>query len=141
MRILLTGVSGQVGAALLPLLRGHDVVAADRTILDLAQPERIGDVLDRVAPELIINLAAYTAVDKAEDERDLAMLVNARSPAELAHWAQRRAVPLVHFSTDYVFDGSGARPWREDDAIGPHSAYGESNLSARRRSALPAEPS
>jgi dTDP-4-dehydrorhamnose reductase len=129
MRILLTGISGQVGATLLPLLSGHDVVAADRTTLDLARPERIGAVLDRLAPELIVNPAAYTAVDKAEDERELAMLVNARAPGALARWARRTNVPLVHFSTDYVFDGSGARPWREDDATGPLSAYGESKLA------------
>ena len=129
MRILLTGATGQVGGALLPRLRRYDVLPADRATLDLARPERIADVLDRLAPDLIINPAAYTAVDKAEDERDLAMLVNAGAPEALARWARARNVPLVHFSTDYVFDGRGDRPWREDDTTGPLSVYGASKLA------------
>ena len=129
MRILLTGATGQVGGVLLPRLRRHDVLAADRATLDLARPERIADVLDRLAPDLIINPAAYTAVDKAEDEHDLAMRVNAGAPEALARWASARNVPLVHFSTDYVFDGSHDRPWREDDATGPLSVYGASKLA------------
>jgi len=129
MRILLTGISGQVGAALLPLLQGHDVIAANRATLDLAAPSAIGAALDRLAPDVIVNPAAYTAVDKAEDERELAMRVNAEAPGALARWARPRGVPLVHFSTDYVFDGAGARPWRADDAIGPLSVYGASKLA------------
>jgi dTDP-4-dehydrorhamnose reductase len=130
MRILLTGVTGQVGGALLEPLRSlGSVVAADRTVLDLSAPEAIPAALDRMAPDLIINPAAYTAVDRAEDERDLAFRVNAEAPATMARWASRRGVPLVHFSTDYVFDGSGARPWREDDPTGALSAYGASKLA------------
>ena len=129
MRILLTGATGQVGGALLPKLQRHSVIATDRATLDLARPERIADVLDHLAPDFIINPAAYTAVDKAEDERDLAMLVNASAPEALARWARPRNVPLVHFSTDYVFDGSRDRPWREDDATGPLSVYGASKLA------------
>ncbi|NJO53795.1 MAG: sugar nucleotide-binding protein, partial [Bacteroidales bacterium] len=88
MRILLTGVSGQVGAALRPVLgRIGTVIAADRTRLDLAQPDTIADALDALAPDLIVNPAAYTAVDRAEDERDLAFRVNAEAPAAIAHWA------------------------------------------------------
>ncbi|AMN43603.1 dTDP-4-dehydrorhamnose reductase [Rhodoplanes sp. Z2-YC6860] len=129
MRILVTGISGQVGGALLPLLRAHDVIAADRATLDLGKPERIGDVLDRLAPEFIINPAAYTAVDKAEDERDVAMRVNAEAPGAIARWVQARGVPFIHFSTDYVFDGSGAAPWCETDAARPLSVYGSSKLA------------
>jgi len=129
MRILLTGATGQVGGALLPRLRRHDVLAADRVALDLARPERIAEALDRLAPDLIINPAAYTAVDKAEDERDLAMRVNAGAPDALARWACEKNVPLLHFSTDYVFDGRSDRPWREDDATGPLSVYGASKLA------------
>lgn len=129
MRILLTGASGQVGGALLPRLQKHDVIVADRKMLDLARPEKFGEVLDRLAPDVIINPAAYTAVDKAEDERELAMIVNASAPAALARWARPRNVPLVHFSTDYVFDGTGERPWREDDAPSPLSVYGASKLA------------
>lgn len=129
MRILVTGISGQVGGALLPRLLAHDVIAADRATLDLGRPQSIGEVLDRLAPEFIINPAAYTAVDKAEDERDVAMRVNAEAPGTIARWARARGVPLVHFSTDYVFDGSGTAPWRETDATGPLSVYGASKLA------------
>ncbi|MGJ4952591.1 dTDP-4-dehydrorhamnose reductase [Bradyrhizobium sp. HKCCYLS20291] len=128
MRILLTGASGQVGGALLPLLRrrGHEVIAPDSAALDLARPEGLAAVLDGVAPDLIINPAAYTAVDQAEDAPDTAFAVNAAAPAALARWAAGRAVPLVQFSTDYVFDGSGTTPWREDDPCRPLSVYGSS---------------
>jgi dTDP-4-dehydrorhamnose reductase len=129
MRILVTGISGQVGGALLSLLRTHDVIAADRTTLDLGRPESMGEVLDRFAPEFIINPAAYTAVDKAEDERNVAMRVNAEAPGVMARWARAKSVPLIHFSTDYVFDGSGTAPWRETDATGPLSVYGSSKLA------------
>ncbi|HEY4775368.1 MAG TPA: dTDP-4-dehydrorhamnose reductase [Xanthobacteraceae bacterium] len=130
MRILLTGVTGQVGGALAPTLdRLATVVAADRAVLDLAKPAAVKTVLDRLAPDLIVNPAAYTAVDRAEDEPDIAYLVNADSPAEMARWAAGRGVPLLHFSTDYVFDGSGDRPWREDDPTGPLNVYGASKLA------------
>jgi dTDP-4-dehydrorhamnose reductase len=128
-RILITGISGQVGGALLTRLRDHDLIAADRPMLDLAQPERIAGTLDRLAPELIINPAAYTAVDRAEDERDHANLVNATAPGAIARWAADHGVPLLHFSTDYVFDGGGDRPWREDDSTSPLSVYGASKLA------------
>jgi len=113
MRVLVTGVSGQVGGALVARLQaGAALLAADRTVLDLAAPHAIPAVLDRLAPDIILNPAAYTAVDKAEDEPALAMRVNAQAPGAIARWAAARGVPLIHFSTDYVFDGSGQRPWR-----------------------------
>jgi dTDP-4-dehydrorhamnose reductase len=130
MRILLTGVTGQVGGALLePLQSLGSVVAADRAVLDLSVAETIPEALDRLAPDLIVNPAAYTAVDRAEDERDLAFRINAEAPGAMARWASHRGVPLVHFSTDYVFDGSGTRPWRENDPTGALSAYGASKLA------------
>jgi len=130
MRFLVTGVTGQVGGALVePLRAAGTIVAADRTILDLARPDAIPAALDRIAPDLIINPAAYTAVDRAEDEADLAFRVNGLAPGALARWAAARGVPLVHFSTDYVFDGAGSRPWREDDPTGPLSVYGASKLA------------
>jgi dTDP-4-dehydrorhamnose reductase len=129
MRILITGVSGHVGRALLPRLHGHDLIAADRATLDLTKPEVLVTSLERLAPELIINPAAYTAVDEAEDAPDLAYLVNATAPAVMAHWAADKSVPFLHFSTDYVFDGSGERPWREDDPTKPLSVYGASKLA------------
>jgi dTDP-4-dehydrorhamnose reductase len=130
MRILMTGVTGQVGGALASRLAGkEEVVAANREMLDLSTPAAIAGRLDELAPNLIINPAAYTAVDRAEDERELAFRINAEAPGAIARWAAARGVPLVHFSTDYVFDGSGERPWREDDRTGPLSAYGASKLA------------
>jgi dTDP-4-dehydrorhamnose reductase len=140
MRILITGVTGQVGWALLSRLPsgaallsrlpgGAAIIAADRTTLDLARPQALAAALDRLEPELIINPAAYTDVDKAEDEPALAMRVNGEAPGAIARWAAARAVPLVHFSSDYVFDGSGEKPWRETDPPRPLSAYGASKLA------------
>jgi dTDP-4-dehydrorhamnose reductase len=130
MRIVVTGVTGQVGGALVERLRSlGSIVAADRAMLDLARPDEMPAALDRIAPDLIINPAAYTAVDRAEDEVDLAFRVNAEAPGALARWAAGRGVPLIHFSTDYVFNGAGSRPWREDDPTGPLSVYGASKLA------------
>jgi dTDP-4-dehydrorhamnose reductase len=129
MRILLTGTSGQLGGALLPLLEKRaTVIAPDKTAFDLARPGLIESRLDEFRPDLIVNPAAYTAVDKAEDEVERAILINAQAPAAMAHWAMANKVPLVHFSTDYVFDGSGSRAWREDDPTGPLSIYGRSKF-------------
>jgi len=127
---MVTGVTGQVGGALLKVLEPmSSIVPAGRDELDLAQPDRINSTLNRIAPDLIINPAAYTAVDRAEDERQLAFRVNAEAPAALARWAAERGVPLIHFSTDYVFDGAINRPWREDDPVNPLSVYGASKLA------------
>lgn len=130
MQILLTGVTGQVGRALRqPLQVLGTVLVADRNVLDLSYPDRIAATLDHQAPDLIVNPAAYTAVDQAEDEIDLAYRVNAEAPRAMARWAALHGVPMVHFSTDYVFGGSGDRPFREDDAAGPLSVYGASKLA------------
>jgi dTDP-4-dehydrorhamnose reductase len=130
MRILLTGVSGQVGGALLPRLQNiGTVIAPDSKSLDLAKPDLLADTLDRIAPQLVINPAAYTAVDQAENEREAATVVNATAPGIIARWAAARNVPLIHFSTDYVFSGSEERPWREDDESMPLSAYGLTKLA------------
>ena len=132
MRILLTGTSGQVGGALLPVAdgpaRGAGAVAQR---IRSGEPETLGRALDRFRPDLIVNPAAYTAVDRAEDERDLAFRVNGEAPAVMANWAARHDVPLVHFSTDYVFDGSGERPWREEDPSGRFRSMGRASLQAK----------
>jgi dTDP-4-dehydrorhamnose reductase len=130
MRIMVTGVSGQVGGALAKVLaRTGNVVPTGRSEFDLAQPDLIAPALDRIRPDLIVNPAAYTAVDRAEDEKELAFRVNAEAPAVMARWAADHRVPLIHFSTDYVFDGTGTHPWREDDAANPLSTYGASKLA------------
>lgn len=130
MRILLTGTSGQVGGALLPLLGSQgSVLAPNRDAFDLSRPGTLGETLDAIRPDLVVNPAAYTAVDRAEDERELAFRVNAEAPAVMAQWAAREGVPMVHVSTDYVFDGSGSEPWREDSEPGPLSVYGASKLA------------
>ena len=129
-RILLTGTSGQVGGALLPLLRTRGtVLAPTRTEFDLSKPDALRRRLDELKPNVIINPAAYTAVDKAEDETELALLINAEAPAAIARWAAANGVPMVHFSTDYVFNGSGNRAWREEDPASPLSVYGRSKLA------------
>ena len=130
MRILVTGVTGQVGRALADrLARLGEVIAADRSVLDLAAPAALEARLERLAPDLIINPAAYTEVDRAENERALAFVVNAEAPGVIACWASRRQIPFLHVSTDYVFDGQGETPWREDSRPSPLSAYGASKLA------------
>ncbi len=133
MRILITGVTGQVGSALVDRLGGFaSLIRTDRGGLDLSKPHDIKPRLEELKPDVIINPAAYTAVDRAEDERDLAFLVNAAGPEAIARWAAAADVPLVHFSTDYVFDGSGDRPWREEDPTGPLNVYGASKLAGEQ---------
>jgi dTDP-4-dehydrorhamnose reductase len=105
------------------------LIPADETILDFAKLSAIAETLDRIAPDLVVNPAAYTAVDKAEDESDLAMRVNGEAPGVLGRWAMRHDVPIIHFSTDYVYAGTGETPWREDDQAQPLSVYGLSKLA------------
>lgn len=133
MRILLFGCNGQVGwelqRSLAPL---GEVVALDFAESDLSVDftdlDGLARTVAQVRPDAIVNAAAYTAVDKAESEPEMARVINAAAPGVLAQSAQCLGVPLVHFSTDYVFDGSGSRPWRESDVTGPLSAYGRTKL-------------
>src|SRR5262249_48364725 len=106
-RILITGGAGQVGTALGQELKSAgDLVVATRNDLDLSRPKTMGPRLSQIGPDLIINAAAYTAVDKAEVEKELAYTVNAAAVEALGQWAAARNVPFIHFSTDYVFDGT-----------------------------------
>ena len=130
MRILITGITGQVGGALVARLQDFEtIIPANRSVINLAEPDSIAERLDALAPDLIVNSAAYTAVDRAEDETAIAMLVNGIAPGVIADWAAQRQVPLIHFSTDYIFNGKGARPWREEDPPEPLSIYGTSKLA------------
>ena len=133
MRILLTGRHGQVGGELERALPGlGEVVATDRSTLDLSVPEAIREAVRAARPDVIVNAAAYTAVDKAESEPDLATRVNAAAPGILAEEAKKLGALLVHYSTDYVFDGAKRDPYREEDAAHPLSHYGRSKLEGER---------
>ncbi len=133
MKILLTGHSGQLGHELLPALQHlGEVVAVSRAQMDLADLNQIRDVIRREQPQLIINPAAYTAVDHAETERELAFCINAEAPRIMAEEAQRLGAGLIHYSTDYVFDGRATTPYRETDITHPINAYGESKLAGEQ---------
>jgi dTDP-4-dehydrorhamnose reductase len=130
LRILLTGSNGQVGRALqqtLPPL--GKVVALDRSALDLANRDAIRNAVRECRPQLIINAAAYTAVDRAETEPDLAMAVNGIAPGVLAEEAHRINAVLLHYSTDYVFDGTKTTPYLETDKPSPLNVYGKTKLA------------
>jgi len=132
-RVLVTGARGQVGAAVVRSLEGRaTVVARDRTTLDLAQADAIRARVREDAPQLIVNAAAYTAVDRAENEPDAARAVNAIAPAILAEEARRAGAFLVHFSTDYVFDGEKRSPYVETDPVNPLNAYGRTKLEGEQ---------
>jgi dTDP-4-dehydrorhamnose reductase len=130
MKLLVLGANGQVGWELQrSLALVGEVLAWDRSAGDLSQPEDLAAAVLAVQPDAIVNAGAYTAVDKAESEPELAHTVNAEAPGRLAQVAAQLHVPLVHFSTDYVFDGSGAHARTEDAATGPLSVYGRTKLA------------
>lgn len=143
MTVLLFGGNGQLGQelrrALAPL---GEVVATTRSgslpdgsaceVADFDAPASLTALLDRVHPDVVVNAAAYTAVDRAEDDRDAAWRANAEAPGVIARWCAAAGVPMVHYSTDYVFDGQGTRPYREEDATAPLGAYGGSKLDGEQ---------
>lgn len=129
MKILLTGKTGQVGYELVRSLQGlGDIAALDRQQMDLADLDQVRDVIRRFKPQLIINTAAYTAVDQAENDVALAMRINAEAPAVMAEEARQLGAAMIHYSTDYVFDGSKQGVYTEEDVPNPLSVYGRSKL-------------
>jgi dTDP-4-dehydrorhamnose reductase len=132
-RIVLTGANGQVGWELQRTLSClGEVIALDSKAMDLADAAAVRQKLRETAPVIIVNPAAYTAVDKAEREPERAHAVNAVAPGVLAEEAVKLDALLVHYSTDYVFNGSGTTPWREDDACDPINVYGTTKLEGER---------
>lgn len=143
MNILLTGAAGQLGSELLPLLSTQGrVIPTDRSMpartvenwleLDVSNGGKLEKLLNRLQPGLIVNTAAYTAVDQAETDSETAFDVNAGLPARLAAWAGKNDSRLIHYSTDYVFDGTADRPYLETDPANPMSVYGDSKRAGER---------
>jgi len=133
LRLLVTGANGQVGwerrQSLAPL---GEVIALDRAACDLARPAEAARILRAATPDIIVNAAAYTAVDRAEQEEELATLINGTAVGEIAEAARQLGALLIHYSTDYVFDGRKDAPYAEDDVPHPISAYGRSKLAGER---------
>jgi dTDP-4-dehydrorhamnose reductase len=133
MKILLTGSTGQVGYELERSLQGlGTVVALDHGQMDLGDLDRVRRVIAEVKPQLIVNPAAYTAVDKAESEPELAQLINGTAPGVMAEEAKKIGAAMIHYSTDYVFDGSKDGPYLETDPTCPISVYGRSKLAGEQ---------
>jgi dTDP-4-dehydrorhamnose reductase len=134
MKVLITGAAGQLGRALIATApEGFDLTGVDVDELDITNTDDVRARIEALQPQLIVNAAAYTQVDRAETERALAFQINADGPANLAAAAQAIGARLIHVSTDYVFDGCGSRPYRPDDATAPLGVYGESKLDGERR--------
>ncbi len=132
-RVLVTGSRGQVGAEVARSLADRaEVIAHERATLDLSRPDEIRASIRAARPDVIVNAAAYTAVDRAESEREAALAVNAEAPGVIAAEAKRAGALLVHYSTDYVFDGASPRPYVEGDAPHPLNVYGETKLAGER---------
>ena len=133
MRILLTGKNGQIGWELNRSLSTLGTVyAMSRDQIDLSQPETLGSIIQEIKPDIIINAAAYTAVDKAESEPELAMTVNGIAPGMIAQEAKKIGAGMIHYSTDYVYDGKATFPYGEDDPTCPLSIYGKSKLAGEK---------
>ncbi len=128
-KIVITGAKGQLGRALQETFVEHEVSALDSADLDIIQLETVRKTLRHIQPDVVINAAAYTQVDQAESNQEAAYRGNALGPRNLARATQEADIPLVHFSTDYVFDGFLTRPYHEFDRTNPHTVYGQSKLA------------
>jgi dTDP-4-dehydrorhamnose reductase len=133
-RWLVTGAGGQLGTDVEAVLKmyGEDVVGCDRAALDITSGDDVQSVLDSARPDVVVNCAAYTAVDAAETDEETAFLVNADGPDLLAGWCQDNGARIVHVSTDYVFAGRASTPYDEDTPVAPRSAYGRSKAAGER---------
>lgn len=143
-RILVTGSRGQLGSALRAELTGRqdlEILFTNRDSLDVTSEEAVRQVMDSFRPELVVNCAAYTAVDRAESDKEACRRLNAEAPRILAENAARTGARLIHISTDYVFNGLGTRPYRESDMPGPDTIYGKTKLEGEEavRRILPQE--
>ncbi len=133
MKALVFGTTGQLGIELARRApRGVALIALGREVADLTDPLACAGLIASTNPDIVINAAAYTAVDAAEKDRETAHLVNAAAPGAMARAVAQRGAPFLHVSTDYVFDGSGTRAWREDDPVAPLGAYGQTKLDGER---------
>lgn len=134
MRLMVLGADGQLGYELRRVRwpAGYRIEAFGHAALDIAERDRVFEAVARARPDIVVNAAAYTAVDRAESEPDAAWAANAAGPADLAAACRDRAIPLVHISTDYVFDGSKRGPYREDDPVCPLGVYGASKEAGER---------
>ncbi len=134
MSILLFGANGQVGWACVQEFENKaiDLTALDRSSADLTKPEALKQIIREHQPDLVINAAAYTAVDKAEAEPEKAMLINAHAPTAMAEACREQDIPIIHISTDYVFDGLSSTPYTENSPTNPQSSYGRSKLAGEK---------
>lgn len=135
-RILLTGADGQLGSEIcqrvLQMTAAYTLKATDQATLDICDLAQIEAAIAVFKPDVIVNAAAYTAVDKAESERDIAFAVNTKGPENLALVAKQAGIRLIHISTDYVFNGENCKPWQPNDPVGPINVYGESKLAGEQ---------
>ena len=145
MRVMVTGTTGQLGGRLMahaghPVAWNKTLQACDRDVMDLEEPATFAAALDRLRPDVVLSCAAYTAVDAAEDDADRAQRINGVAPGLLAEACAQRNIRMVHISTDYVFDGTGTRPYLPEDETSPLGVYGRSKLAGEQAvlSALPA---
>lgn len=132
MKILITGAYGMLGSDLREILKNHELIATGFKELDITNEEKVIEFICENSPEIVINAAAYTAVDDCETNYDDAYAVNAIGPRNLAIACNKIDIPLIHISTDYVFDGSKNTPLLEDDELGPQSAYGKTKLEGEK---------